>query len=139
MRIISFAVLLVVVAFVPATAFAKPHTLSWIWATTDCDGGALAQTDYYEAEIAISQTSMPMPSDNNDGCTVTDPDAPAEATVIPVPITDNQITLNLQPGATYYARIRASSFVAGNWSSWSTEVVFTVPYGKPNKTKLNGD
>ena len=113
-------------------AMAKPQVLSWNWPTTDCDGAPLVVTDLLTSEIAVDVVPMDMPSDTAGPCSATaDPDAPATATVTPVTMPDTSITLNLNPGVTYYARIRVSAYQAGNWSSWSTQVSFQVPYGKP--------
>ena len=117
------------------SAFAKPQSLSWTWPTGNCDGTALDAADFVASEIAYDVNPMPMPSDDSGPCADSDGDAPATATIEPVDVTASPgITLNLMPGMTYYARIRLSAYVAGNWSSWSTEHQFTVPYGKPNRT-----
>ncbi len=126
-----------VLAFMPAPAEAKPHQLSWSWPTTDCDSLILASSDLIESELIYAVSSMPMPSDTTGSCDATaDPGAPAGATVVPISISETSAVLNLKPGQTYYARIRVSAYVAGNWSSWSTELQFTVPYGRPNKVIL---
>ena len=115
-------------------ANAKPQIVTWEWPTTDCDSTILAQADLIESEIIYDTSPMPMPSDTVGACdAVGDPDAPAGATVIPVSVADNSVILNLHPGTTYFARMRVSAYVAGNWSSWSTSHQFTVPYGRPNR------
>lgn len=115
-----------------SVACAKPQVLSWNWPTTDCDGVTLAVTDLVASEVAVDTAPMDMPSDTAGACSgADDPAAPATATVTDVPMPDTSITLNLQPGVTYYARIRVSAYVAGNWSVWSSQVSFQVPYGKP--------
>jgi hypothetical protein len=130
----GWGVILMLGLMFSATAMAKPQELSWNWPTTDCDGAALAVADLFASEIAVDTAPMDMPSDTAGPCTATaDPDAPATAMVTPVTMPNTSITLNLQPGITYYARIRVSSFVAGNWSSWSTQISFQVPYGKPGQ------
>lgn len=117
-----------------SVAYAKPQVLSWNWPTTDCDGETLVVTDLIASEIAVDTSPMPMPSDTDGACAATgDPDAPASATVTSVPMPDTSITLNLQPGVTYYARIRVSAYIDGNWSVWSDQVSFQVPYGKPGQ------
>lgn len=122
----------------PLIAMSKPHGLSWAWPTTDCDDMPLAIGDFVAAEIAIDTSPMPMPSDTNPACgPETDPDAPPSATIYPVTPPDTAMDINLQPGVTYYARIRAASHVTGNWSDWSSEKEFTVPYGKPQRTILD--
>ncbi len=114
-------------------AFAKPHQLTWVLPTTDCDDAALPQADLIEQELVYSLTTMPMPSDTDGPCAASvDPDAPAGALSIAVPITDTSTIINLQPGQTYFARIRISAYFNGNWSSWSNQVTFTVPFGRPN-------
>lgn len=124
----------VLLLFCSVAAYAKPQDLSWSWPANDCDGAALAVTDLVEAEIAVDTSPMPMPSDTAGPCDVTpDPDAPTTAAVTPVPMPDTSITLNLQPGVTYYARIRVSAGVAGNWSAWSSQISFQVPHGKPGQ------
>ena len=129
-RLVSILMLLGLMLSAPAMA--KPQQLSWNWPTTDCDGATMVVTDLLASEIAVDTSPMPMPSDTAGPCSATgDPDAPATATVTPVNMPDTSITLNLQPGITYYARIRVSAYVAGNWSSWSSQVSFQVPYGKP--------
>jgi hypothetical protein len=55
------------------------------------------------------------------------------AAVTPVTIPDTSITLNLQPGITYYARIRVCAYTADNCSAWASEVSFVVPYGRPGQ------
>jgi len=119
-------------------ALAKPHQLTWVLPIDDCDGGVLTQVDLLEQELVYSQTAMPMPSDTAGPCTGTvDPAAPAGALSVAVPITDTSTVLNLQPGQTYFARIRISAYVNGNWSSWSNQVQFVVPYGRPNVIQLS--
>lgn len=113
-------------------AFAKPQTLNWNWPTTDCDGEPLVVADLLTSEVAVDTAPMDMPSDTAGPCAETgDPDAPDTATVTLVNMPDTSITLNLQPGITYYARIRVSAYQAGNWSSWSAQISFQVPYGRP--------
>lgn len=114
-------------------ALAKPHQLTWTLPTDDCDGIALTQTDLIEQELIYSLTALPMPSDTDGPCAATvDPDPPAGALSVAVPATDTTVTLNLQPGQEYWARIRISAYVNGNWSSWSNQAQFTVPFGRPN-------
>jgi hypothetical protein len=122
----------------PALADAKPHTLEWTWPTQNCDATALLASDFIAAEIAYDVNPMPMPSDTLGPCDLTqpDPDAPVAATVVAVDLLTTSHTLNLMPGMTYYARIRLSAYVAGNWSAWSVETQFTVPYGRPGRTKI---
>ena len=113
-------------------AQAKPQDLSWQWPTSNCDAEPMVQADLRQAEIAVSEAPMPMPSDTNGDCAEpNDPDAPATATVTPVDVNVTSITLNLQPGITYYARMRVSAYQDGNWSAWSDEIQFVVPFGKP--------
>lgn len=125
--------LLLLLMLVAGSAVAKPQILQWNWPTTDCDNAPLAVTDFRVSELAIDTAPMDMPSDAAGKCdpTTTDPDAPATATVYDVPIPDTSITVNLNPGVVYYARIRVSAYIDGNWSSWSEQVSFQVPYGKP--------
>ena len=121
-----------------SAAYAKPHQLTWTWPATDCDGVTLSSADFIESEIVYSFSPMPMPSDTDGPCAiVVDPDAPASATSVPVPLSNSSIILNLQPGQTYYARIRVSAYVDGNWSSWSNQAEFTVPRGRPNVIRLS--
>ena len=125
--------LIIILLLAASNAFAKPHTLGWNWPGVDCEGTAIAASDLRGAVIAYDVNPMPMPSDTDGECAIADdPDAPAAATVVPVPVTQSKITLNLMPGMTYYARFRVSVFIASNWSNWSVEKEFTVPYGKPN-------
>jgi hypothetical protein len=116
-------------------ACAKPQTLSWNWPTQDCDSVALDQAQWINAEIIYDTEPMPMPSDTAGPCSATpDPDGPATATSVPITASQpTQVTLNLQPGITYFARIRVCYTVATNCSAWSAETQFTVPYGKPNR------
>ena len=86
-------------------ALAKPQTLSW--------------------------TSMPMPSDTAGPCSGDDPAGPVTATSVPITTPDTSTTLNLQPGITYYARIRVCYGAPDICSNWATEVSFVVPHGKP--------
>lgn len=120
-------------------AFAKPHQLSWTWPTTNCDATALDAADMIESELIYSTTAMPMPSDTLGPCdeATPDPDAPAGALSVAIPLSDNTVTLNLQPGQTYYARIRVSAYVNGNWSAWSGQAQFTVPYGRPHRVIIS--
>ncbi len=123
-----------------APANAKPHMLTFEMPTSDCEGGAVTAADLIEAELIYSFTTMPMPSDTDGPCAqVRDPDAPAGSLSVPVPVTDTSVVLNLQPGQQYYARMKVSAFVAGNWSSWSLQAVFTVPYGRPNVIRITGN
>ena len=119
---------------------AKPQILSWAWPTTDCDGIVLTAADLIESDLIYSTTPMPMPSDADGPCAATaDPDAPASATSVSVPVTDTSIILNLKPGETYFARIRVNAYVAGNWSSWSAQKQFTIPYGRPDRVILSNN
>jgi hypothetical protein len=137
MELIKSIIVVLSLLLASGAVVAKPHMLTWEWPTTDCDGDALAATDLFESELIYSLSPMPMPSDSGGACTETgDPDAPAGALTVPIPVVDTAVTLNVQPGETYYARIRVSSFVDGNWSVWSDQVTFTVPYGKPNKVQF---
>lgn len=121
-------------------AFAKPHQLTWAQPVTDCDGETLTQANFLEQELIYSLTPMPMPSDADGPCAVVaDPEAPAGSLSVAVPATDESTVLNLQPGQTYYARIRISAYVNGNWSSWSNQAQFTVPYGRPNIIRLSSN
>lgn len=127
-----------------ACAFAKPHQLTWVWPVEYCPepgqtaGDPLSTSDLVESELVYSLSPMPMPSDSAGPCSATaDPDAPAGAISVPITIPDTAVTLNLQPGTTYYARIRVAAPIAGNWSSWSNQVQFTVPYGRPNVIQLS--
>ncbi len=132
-KFITFFVTLILLLST-SMCFAKPQILTWEWPVDDCDGEILAQADFIESELIYSLSPMPMPSDTSGPCSAnTDPGPPVGALTVPVPITDNSVILNLQPGQTYFARIRGSAYVAGNWSSWSAEHQFTVPYGRPNK------
>ena len=115
-------------------AYAKPQTLTWAWPTTNCDDTPLTISDLTAAELIYDTSPMPMPSDTAGPCSSTnDPPAPASATTVPITMPDASVTLNLQPGETYYARIRVEANTAGNWSVWSVEYQFTVPYGRPNR------
>ena len=129
--------LTILLCVITSCAYAKPHSLTWQLPTTDCDGVPLFGVDFIEQEIIYDTSPMPMPSDSTGPCFGTpDPDAPPSATVESILPTDTVITLNLQPGQTYYARARVSAYVNGNWSAWSTETQFTVPYGRPNKIQF---
>ena len=126
--------LILLTLFVGCGAQAKPQILSWAWPTTDCDQLVLTTDDLIASDLIYSTAPMPMPSDIDGPCVATsDPDAPASATSVSVPISDTSIILNLKPGETYFARMRVTAYVAENWSSWSKEVQFTVPYGRPNR------
>lgn len=126
--------LLVLLLFVPMLAVAKPHQLSWTWPVDTCDGAALSVGELIEAELIYSLVHMSMPSDGAGPCAEPgDPEAPPGAITVPISMPDTTVTLNLQPGQTYYARIRVSAYLAGNWSAWSAEATFTVPYGRPNR------
>ena len=115
-------------------AQAKPQVVSWALPTQDCDGIALAQADLMSFELIYSLTEMPMPSDTAGPCGATeDPEAPAGAITVPVPLTETSVLLNLQPGQTYYFRARVSAYVDGNWSNWSVQISKTVPYGRPDR------
>jgi len=123
---------------------AKPHQLTWEWPTTMCPepgetvGAALAEADLVESELIYNTAAMPMPSDAEGSCAEPgDPGAPAGAAVVPIPVTVTSTILNLQPGETYFARMRVSAYVNGNWSSWSNQVQFTVPYGRPNVIRMS--
>lgn len=122
-----------------SVVFAKPHVLLWDWPVQDCEGSLIIESNLLEAEIAYDVNPMPMPSDTDGECAPTiDPSAPQSATVALIPVTANFYELNLKPGETYYARIRVSTFLSGNWSSWSAEKEFTVPFGRPKRaTWLN--
>jgi len=133
-KCISTIVLMSAMLMLAATACAKPHQLAIQWPVTDCDGDPVVATDLFESELIYSTSAMPMPSDIDGDCAQPgDPDAPAGALSVPVPVVDSAVTINLQPGQTYYARIRVSTFIAGNWSAWSNQVQFTVPYGRPTR------
>lgn len=113
---------------------AKPQIITWTMPTTDCDGAALAQSDLIEFEIIYSTSPMPMPSDTTGPCDPTaDPEAPAGAITVPVPVTETSKILNLQPGQTYYFRGRVSAYIDGNWASWTPEISKTIPYGRPDR------
>ena len=112
-------------------ALAKPQTLSWTWPTTDCAGDPLNQADWVSAEIIYDTASMPMPSDTAGPCSGDDPAGPVTATSVPITTPDTSTTLNLQPGITYYARIRVCYGAPDICSNWATEVSFVVPHGKP--------
>lgn len=121
-------------------AEAKPHQLTYVLPIADCDGVELAQADLIEQELIYSQTAMPMPSDTEGPCAeIVDPDPPAGSLSVAVPATATSVILNLQPGQEYYARIRISAYVNGNWSSWSNQAQFTVPYGQPNVIRLSSN
>jgi len=127
--------LIVAMLMLSTAVMAKPQTLAWTWPTTNCDGDALTNAEFTSTELIYDVNPMPMPEDDSGPCAGENTSAPASATV--VQITDfsiNMITLNLMPGMTYYARMRLEANVPGNWSSWSGQLTFTVPYGKPNKT-----
>lgn len=129
MKRILLALLLTVA--LASTALAKPQDLSWTWPTTDCDGAPLSQADWVSGEIIYDVSPMPMPSDAGGPCTGTpDPDGPVSSTSVAT-TSATTITLNLQPGVTYYARIRTCYNTPTNCSNWSAEVSFVVPYGKP--------
>lgn len=123
---------ILVLASMPAEA--KPQIVSWQMPTQDCDGVALAQADLLEFELIFDTSPMPMPSDAAGACDpVADPEAPATATTVPVPVAETSTILNLKPGETYYFRCKVSAYVNGNWSSWSIEISKTVPYGRPDR------
>lgn len=128
--------------FVFTDADAKPHQLTIEWPVTTCDGDALALTDLVEAELIYDEIVISMPSDTAGPCPGgIDPDAPAGIPVVDVPVTATATTtviLNLQPGQTYYTRARVSAYFNDWWSSWSTPIQFTVPYGRPNVIRLSG-
>ena len=125
---------IIAVLLISTSAYAKPQVVGWTWPISDCDGVVIAASDLRDAVFIYDVNPMPMPSDTDGPCTVTpDPDAPVSATSESITVTQTQVTLNLMPGMTYYARIRVSAFVDGNWSNWSSEYQFTVPYGKPNR------
>ena len=103
------------------------------------EGDPLAAADLFESELIYSSFDMSMPSDADGPCAASvDPDPPAGSISVAVPVTVTSIILNLQPGQTYYARIRVSAYLDSNWSSWSNQVEFTVPYGRPNVIRLAG-
>jgi len=138
MRKIAHMLILMLPLILACTATAKPQIVSWSWPTTDCEGATLAQSDLVESELIFDLAPMPMPSDSDGPCAVTnDPDSPAGAVVVPIDIADTSTILNLKPGETYFARIRVASFVLGNWSVWSSEHQFTVPYGRPNRVIIS--
>lgn len=123
----------VIMMFMSTACMAKPHQLSWTWPITNCDQSPLDSSDFIESELIYSLVTMPMTSDTEGSCSANrDADAPPGALTVPIPLSDNLVVLNLQPGQTYFARIRVSAFTDGNWSSWSNEAQFTVPYGRPN-------
>ena len=140
MKQLLFAVLAaVLLTACPFPAQAKPHQLSWVWPVTYCPeegqtiGDPLSIASLVESELIYSTNPMPMNSDTDGPCASTpDAEPPAGAISVPITIPDTSVTLNLQPGQTYYARIRVAAPTAGNWSSWSAQATFTVPYGKPN-------
>lgn len=128
------------VLLIPSEADAKPHQLTYVLPTTDCDGAPLAQADLIEQELIYSQTAMPMPSDTEGSCSeIVDPEPPAGSLSVAVPAIATSVILNLQPGQEYFARIRISAYLNGNWSSWSNQAQFTVPYGRPNVIRLSSN
>ena len=121
------------VLFMSSACAAAQHQLAWTWPVTNCDETPLDSADFIESELIYSQTAMPMTSDTEGPCSVNrDADPPAGSISMPVPLALNSIILNVQPGQTYFARIRVSAYVDGNWSSWSSQAEFTVPYSRPN-------
>ena len=133
-RLWMFAGIIVAGLLVAADVFAKPQDLSWNWPTVNCDGEAMSLSDLVVGEVAVDTSPMVMPSDTAGPCSGTDdPAAPVTAIVAPVTPDQTTVTVNLQPGVTYYARIRVSAYIDGNWSSWSQEKAFIVPYGKPGQ------
>ncbi len=121
-----------------ATACASTsHGLSWTWPVTNCDQSVLDSADFITSELIYSITEMPMSSDSGDTCGGTDGDPPLGSLSVNIPLDTDAIVLNnLQPGQTYYARIRVSAYSEDNWSSWSQQAVFTVAYSRPNIIKF---
>ncbi len=138
MKILISFLAVFVMLLAPPVSHAKPHQLTWEWPTEDCDGNPLSSADFIEAELIYSLTPMPMTSDTEGTCSVNrDADPPAGALTVPVPLSDTSIILNLQPGQTYYVRIRVSAYVNNNWSSWSNQAEPIAPYGRPNVIRIS--
>lgn len=115
------------------SALAKPHTLSWEWPVDTCEGDPMVLTDLLDAELIYSTSPMPMQQDVDGPCVGLNAAAPAGSISVPIPVTpDTFVTLNLQPGQTYYARMRVSAFTDGNLSGWTEQLEFVVPFGRPN-------
>lgn len=128
---------LIVLLGLCSMAQAKPQILSFKMPTVDCDGLVLAQSDLIESNLIYDIVPMPMPSDSAGPCAQTaDPGPPAGATVVPIPVTDTTVILNLKPGEHYFARMNVSAYLAGNWSAWSVQYEFTVPYGRPDRVVI---
>lgn len=120
------------------SAFAKPHTLNWSWPTADCDAITLNPNDWVSGEIIYDVDPMPMPSDTGGPCSATnDPNGPSSSISVPITTPVTELELNLQPGVTYYARIRVCYVTTTNCSAWSTELEFVVPRGKPQRSTWN--
>ena len=104
------------VAAVPASA--AEVTMEWDWPTQYCGGEALPLSDLQQAEIYVSETTIPrVPT----SCVAGDTDTPPPSAIVAtVPTSDTTINIDLTCGKTYFFVMRVQA--GGEWSNFSGEV-----------------
>lgn len=110
--------------------YAAEVTLTWDLPTTYCDGTALDATRLGTLEIYWDTNPIPGPAAEDPDCPETALPAPEGFAPIAVPAGQTQVKVDVDPGQTYYARVRVSD-TDGNWSSLTKQISTTIPFAMP--------
>lgn len=126
-RFITLALL--ALFLVPSFAAAETVTVEWSWPTQYCNNEALPLSDLQQAEIYISEATIPRVTTACDAGDVDVP--PAGAIIASVPTSNTTIDIDLTCGRTYFFVMRVQ-VVSGEWSNFSGEATRDLDCGRPD-------
>lgn len=126
---VATIVLLAITLMYASDATAETVTVEWSWPTQYCNSEPLPVTDLQQAEIYISEATIPRVATACDAADVDVP--PAGAIIAAVPTSDTTIDIDLTCGKTYFFVMRIQ-VASGVWSNFSGETTRDLDCGRPN-------
>jgi len=117
--------LFLIALLVSGTANAVQATLEWQLQAIDCAGDTVSLSDYTTMEIYIS--SQDIPASGGPCSDIQDQPPTGVIPQIVMPL-DNEVTVDLPGGFTYFARMRVQH-IDGRWSNFSDQSTLVIPSG----------